>query len=139
MWILVAQAHVQTRRKAGGKMKSFFRTSLAVAAAGLIMASGSVKPLRAATLAAPMSYLQDRDDRRWEEPPSEFDEYARRGYHDGIEGARKDYGNHRSQDPRHRDEFRHPHVPGEFREAYRRGFERGYNVGWDHIMHEERH
>ena len=125
-------------------MNKFSKISLAAAAAGFVLISGSARPVRAAVLANPIGFAQDhddrrdRDDRRWQEPPSEFDEYARRGFHEGIEGARKDYGNHRSQDPRHRDEFRHPHVPGEFREAYRRGFERGYNVGWDHIMHEER-
>ena len=123
-------------------MKNIQKISLAAAAAGLVLVSGSVRPLRAASLAAPISFVQDhddrRDDRRWQEPPSEFDEYARRGFHEGIEGARRDFDNHRSPDPRHRDEFRHPHVPGEFRETYRRGFERGYQVGWDHIMHEER-
>ena len=119
-------------------MKNFSKITLVAVAAGFVLMSGSARPVRAAVLANPTGVIQDRDDRRWQEPPSEFDEYARRGFHDGIEGARKDFGNHRSQDPRHRDEFRHPHVPGEFREAYRRGFERGYNVGWDHIMREER-
>jgi hypothetical protein len=125
-------------------MKNFKNMSLVAVAAGFVLVSGSVRPLRAASLATPISFAQDhddrrdRDDRRWQEPPSEFDEYARRGFHDGIEGAHRDFDNHRSPDPRHRDEFRHPHVEREFRDAYRRGFERGYRTGWDHIEHGER-
>jgi hypothetical protein len=118
-------------------MKRISGISVAVAMAGIGLFSMSARPVHAA---AAGSYVQDRDDddRRWEEPPSEFDEYARKGFHEGIEGARRDFDNHRSPDPRHRDEFRHPHVPGEFKEAYRRGFERGYQTGWDHIQHEVR-
>ncbi len=120
-------------------MRKFSGFSVAVAAAGIGLFTVNARPGIAA-VSAPAGVFQDhdrdRDDRRWQEPPSEFDEFARRGFHDGIEGAHKDYGNHRSPDPRHRDEFRHPRVPREDREAYRRGFERGYQTGWDHIMHE---
>jgi len=64
-----------------------------------------------------------------------LDEVSRRGFHDGIEGARKDYENHRRPDVNNRDEFRHPPVARRDREAYRHGFERGYQVGVDHLMH----
>ena len=47
----------------------------------------------------------------WDAPPQEFREYQQRGYHDGVEGARKDFENHRSPNPKNRDEFRHPNVP----------------------------
>lgn len=77
---------------------------------------------------------QDRDDRGgWDAPPGELNEIQRRGFHDGIEGARRDYDNHRRPDVENRDEYRHPHLPPEAREAYREGFRRGYRVGVRHL------
>jgi ribosome modulation factor len=65
----------------------------------------------------------------WDAPPPGMSEIEQRGYHDGIEGARKDFGNHRRPDVENRDEYRHPDVPRqawqEYREAFRRGYERG--------------
>ncbi len=52
--------------------------------------------------AAPAAYGQER----WEMPPGEFNELQRRGFHDGIEGARRDYGNHRKPDVNNREEYR---------------------------------
>jgi len=69
----------------------------------------------------------------WEQPPAEFREVQRQGFHDGVEGARKDFQNHRRPDVENRDEFRHPHVPGPDRRAYREAFRRGYQAGVDHI------
>ena len=74
---------------------------------------------------------QDRDD--WETPPRELQEIQRQGFHDGIEGARKDADNHRRPDVNNRDEYRNPHISGEQREAYRDGFRRGYEVGVSHL------
>jgi hypothetical protein len=62
------------------------------------------------------------------EAPGRFTEMQRRGFHDGIQGAQKDYGNHRSPDPGNRDEYRNPPVTGEFRHEYREGFRRGYEM-----------
>jgi hypothetical protein len=72
--------------------------------------------------------------RAWDEVPDEFDVLRRQGFHDGIEGARRDYGNHRRPDVDNRDEYRHPNLPPEQREAYREGFRRGYQVGMNHLM-----
>ena len=70
----------------------------------------------------------------WDAPPRELNDLQRQGFHDGIEGARKDFENHRPMDVNNRDEFRHPHLPPEQREAYRDGFRRGYNVAMSHLM-----
>ena len=115
-------------------MKKIAGIWMATALAGACFLSVGAKPLHAAGegVMAPLSYMQDRG---WEEPPQEFDEVSRKGFHDGIEGARKDYDNHRRPDVNNRDEFRHPHVPDHDREAYRHGFERGYQVGVDHLYH----
>lgn len=69
----------------------------------------------------------------WNAPPSEYNEAQRRGFHDGLEGARKDYENHRPPNVNNRDEYRHPNVPKGLREDYRTGFERGYDVGVRHL------
>ena len=72
--------------------------------------------------------------RPWDYVPAEFNEFQRRGFHDGIEGAQKDYGNHRQPNVNNREEYRDPdNVPPPMREAYREGFRRGYDVGWDHL------
>jgi hypothetical protein len=73
-------------------------------------------------------------DRAWDTPPQEFRDIQRQGYHDGIEGARKDYDNHRRPDVNNRDEYRHPHVPDSAKADYREGFRRGYEVAMDHLM-----
>jgi hypothetical protein len=107
---------------------------MVTAVSGVCFIGAGAKPLHAASegLAMPMGYMQDRG---WDAPPPELDEVSRRGFHDGIEGARKDYDNHRRPDVNNRDEFRHPHVPDRDREAYRHGFERGYQVGVEHLYH----
>lgn len=69
----------------------------------------------------------------WDAPPNEFSEVQRRGFHDGIEGARKDYDNHRPPTPENREEYRHPPVQHEFRHDYREAFRRGYMVGVQHM------
>lgn len=73
-------------------------------------------------------------DRAWDTPPQEFRDIQRQGFHDGIEGARKDYDNHRRPDVNNRDEYRHPHVPDSARADYREGFRRGYDTAMDHLM-----
>lgn len=66
--------------------------------------------------------------------PSEFNDAQRRGYQDGIEGARKDYENHRQANVNNRDEYRHPNVAKGLRHDYREGFQRGYDEGVRHMM-----
>lgn len=70
----------------------------------------------------------------WAAPPAELQGVESQGFHDGIEGARRDYENHRPPSVENRDEFRHPNVPHRDRGAYRRGFRRGYDVGVQHLM-----
>jgi len=70
----------------------------------------------------------------WDAPPRELNEIQRMGFHDGVEGARRDFENHRQPNVENRDEYRNPHLPYEQREAYRDGFRRGYRVAMDHLM-----
>lgn len=70
----------------------------------------------------------------WEAPPAEFREAMRRGFHDGVEGARRDFQNHRRPDPNNRDEFRNPKfIAPPDRHDYREGFRRGYDIAVHHI------
>lgn len=70
-----------------------------------------------------------QSNRDWNTPPSYFSDVERRGFRDGIEGARRDYGNHRQPDVNNRDEYRHPNLPRDEWEEYRDGFRRGYQRG----------
>jgi hypothetical protein len=70
----------------------------------------------------------------WDMIPGRFSEIQRRGFQDGMEGARKDVENHRRPDPNNRDEYREPRVPRELQDEYREGFRRGYERAMAHLM-----
>ena len=70
--------------------------------------------------------------RGWDAPPGELREFQRQGFLDGVQGAERDFQNHRIWNVNNRDEFRHPHVPGNVRGDYRAGFKRGYYVTVQH-------
>jgi hypothetical protein len=55
-----------------------------------------------------------------------------------MEGARKDYENHRTPNVNNRDEYRHPNVSKGLRHDYREGFQRGYDDGVRHMMGDRR-
>jgi len=69
----------------------------------------------------------------WDAPPREYNDIQQRGFHDGIEGARKDFGNHRNPDVNNRDEYRHPDLPPGLREPYREAFRHGYQLAVSHL------
>ena len=64
--------------------------------------------------------------RGWDAPPGELRDFQRRGYLDGVQGAERDFENHRIWNVNNRDEFRRPQVPGNVRGDYRDGFKKGY-------------
>lgn len=75
----------------------------------------------------------------WDAPPSDFREAQLHGFHDGVEGARKDFDNHRAPDVNNRHEYRHPPVSRSLRQDYRDGFERGYDRAMAHLMGDRYH
>jgi len=98
-----------------------------------VLLLAGVNPGRATASPAviqPVAYGQERP---WDEPPAELNEAQRRGFHDGIEGARRDRDNGRRPDVDNRDEFRNPHIEPGLREAYRQGFRRGYETAAAHL------
>jgi hypothetical protein len=120
---------------------TMMRNQLAVSALALALSTSGFAMAQPFAAPAPAFQYQDHDhdrDRDWNLPPQQFRDIQRQGYHDGIEGARKDYDNHRRPDVNNRDEYRHPHVPESARADYREGFRRGYDTAWDHMMNNAR-
>jgi|CZKL01.1.fsa_nt_gi hypothetical protein len=102
-------------------------------------ASTNLVTVRAYATPAPSPAAAGVQERGWDEPPSEFRDVQRQGFHDGVEGARKDFDNHRPPSPENRDEYRHPHVSRDARHDYREAFRRGYQVGMQHMMGDRDH
>ncbi|KAA6455716.1 hypothetical protein DYQ86_27250 [Acidobacteria bacterium AB60] len=105
-------------------------TSIALAALTLALATtfGSGSQARAAEPAGAQWNMP------WDQPPSEFKEMERKGFHDGVQGAMKDYDHHRFPDVERRSEYKHPHVDASVREDYRKGYRRGYDDAMKHLM-----
>ncbi|HWZ50632.1 MAG TPA: hypothetical protein VNW54_04130 [Granulicella sp.] len=100
-----------------------------------------VDPLSSpSTIPPPRGYDQGypQGSAGWDTPPQEFRDIQRQGVHDGIEGARRDFDNHRHPDVKNRDEYRHPHVPRSARNDYSEGFERGYEAAIAHLYDRDR-
>ena len=106
---------------------NWFALAMLAVATGVV----SFSPTKAYT-AAPQA--RDYVQQGWDAPPAEFREVQRQGFHDGMEGARKDFDHHRRPDVNNRDEYRHPPVDRAVREDYREGYRRGYEVAMHHLM-----
>jgi hypothetical protein len=111
-------------------MNQAIRKSLAV------LSVAAALSLPASTALAQYGYAPQGYQQGWDAPPAEFREIQRQGFHDGVEGARHDFDNHRFPNVNNRDEFRHPHVPPSARADYREGFRRGYDVAMNHLLHQ---
>lgn len=109
--------------------------ALGVSGVAVAQGNGPSQPFNGSSAAYAQDYDHDHHDQQdWDNPPQEFREAQRKGYHDGVEGARKDFDNHRRPEVSNRDEYRHPNVPRSEREDYREGFRRGYEVAMNHMM-----
>jgi hypothetical protein len=105
----------------------------AIPALALLLAATALGPARAYGVSNGSPAPAVAQERGWDFPPGELNETQRRGFHDGVEGARKDFENHRPANVENREEYRHPQLPGELRDAYRDGFRRGYAVAVSHL------
>lgn len=110
----------------------WFVASVFVVAAGIAIPG---KHLSISASPAPQAYGQQYG---WDAPPGELNEMQRRGFRDGVEGARKDYGNGRRPDVNNREEYRDPDemprdISPDMREVWRDGFRRGYAVAAAHL------
>lgn len=76
---------------------------------------------------------------RWDEPPSEYREAQRSGFHDGIEAARRDFENRRHKDADDHEAYRHPQVERNLVSDYRSAFREGYSRAMHHLKDEGEH
>lgn len=106
-------------------MKNPKSTLLALAAAALLTAG--VTPL-----SVPQAHAQISVQFGWQQPPQEYSPAQRDGFHKGIEDAHHDIQAGRPPDPRRHDDFRHPNVPPDQRDAYRHAFWHGYQSAYQH-------
>lgn len=106
--------------------------ALCVASTGAIKA----KAYEAQPLPSAASY-QDRDQDRWQEPPDAYQDAQRRGFHEGIEAARRDFADHRRTDADDHDVYKHPPVEEHDRQAFREGFREGYHRAIEHMKHDQ--
>lgn len=84
---------------------------------------------------APAGVSQERS---WDEPPQELREAQRKGFHEGVEAARRDFEGRRHKDADDHESYRHPRVERSLRDEYREGFRRGYETAQQHMMGERR-
>jgi len=61
-------------------------------------------------------------------PPPGYTEIAQRGYHDGVEAARRDVARALPPEAKRHPRFRNPPVPPPAWEDYRHGFREGYQA-----------
>ena len=108
-------------------------TRIAVPVLALALsAAGAVASAQYGPPPPPRGYAQGPGG--WDAPPPEFAAAQQRGYRDGVEGARKDFENHRPPNVNNRDEYRHPNfIPRPDRRDYRFGFQRGYDSAVRHM------
>jgi hypothetical protein len=115
------------------KMKWFSIAALTVslvAPAGIITAKAHAAPAPAQA-----GYYQERP---WDQPPDDYRDVQRQGFHDGIEAARNDWERHSHKDADDHERFRHPPVDRQFAGDYRESFKHGYSEAMHH-MKDERH
>jgi hypothetical protein len=98
-----------------------------------VLAFASSFPLVAGARATPQPQAAASGQAGWDTPPPEYREVQRKGFRDGIEGARKDFDNRRPANATNRDEYRHPQVGAGQRDDYRQGFRRGYEAAMQHL------
>jgi hypothetical protein len=123
--------HDVERRYAPMDCRGFRGIAVLLVVFGAVSLNIDVRALGLGTGTMPPSNGQARP--AWDAPPDGWNDHQRRGFHDGIDGAQKDYQNHRRPDVDNRDEYRHPNVPNEAWAVYREGFRRGYDQAMSHL------
>lgn len=114
-------------------------TLFAVSALALSLGAASGGLLARAHASALPAQPQYEGQGRWDEPPSEYRDAQRMGFHDGIEAARRDFDHHSRKDADDHDEYRHPHVERNLVGDYRNAFREGYGRAMHHLRDEEHH
>src|SRR5215475_9722743 len=103
-----------------------------VATGGLKAKASPAQPLPSA------AQYQDRDH-DWDRPPDAYQDAQRRGFHEGIEAARRDFADHRHADADDHEVYKRPPVDEHDRGAFREGFKEGYHRAMEHMRHDRDH
>jgi hypothetical protein len=103
------------------------KSALTLLATAALVAGITVSPL-----ALPIANAQINIHLGWQQPPQDYNDISRRGFHDGIEAARHDLDHGMPPDPHRHGDFRHPPVDHHARDDYRSGFDRGYHAAYEH-------
>ena len=99
-------------------------------------------PAKARAIGAPGGVgaaVAAQDDHGWDAPPTEFREAQRKGFHDGVEAARRDFTEQRPPELERKREFREPPVPPEARDEYRDAFRHAYEMAYKHLSEDREH
>jgi hypothetical protein len=116
--------------------------SLCVVSTGGVKASAhEAQPISGVAISSSAGQYQDRDRDRWDQAPNDYRDAQQRGYHEGVEAARRDFSERRHADADDHRMYKHPPVEGEARRDFREGFREGYRRAMDHMKREggERH
>jgi hypothetical protein len=70
----------------------------------------------------------------WMQPPPEFKEMQRKGFHAGVQAAVKDYDHHKDPDLERHKEYVKPKVDPSYVPDWRDGYKRGYNDAYKHLL-----
>ncbi len=105
--------------------------SIAIAAltAALALPAGFMTTAAYAAPAQPAVF----QERPWDQPPDEYRDAQRQGFHDGIEAARRDWQDHRKKDADDHERYKHPPVDRQMHDQYREGFKHGYSEAMHHM------
>ncbi len=103
------------------------KSTLALLTAATLAVGMTLTPMGVPTANAQISFHLG-----WQQPPQEFNDFQRQGFHAGIQAAHDDLDHGMPPDPHRHWDFRRPHVPPPARDDFRRGFQRGYEMAYDH-------
>lgn len=103
-----------------------------------VAAPGALKATAHEAQPVPSAVQYQDQDRDWDRPRDDWQDAQRRGFHEGIEAARRDFADHRHADADDHPQFKHPPVDRDDVRAFRDGFKEGYRRALDH-MRSDRH
>jgi hypothetical protein len=70
----------------------------------------------------------------WMQPPAEFREMQRKGFHAGVQDAVKDFDHHKDPDMERHKQYVKPKVDRSYVPDWRDGYRRGYNDAYKHLV-----
>jgi hypothetical protein len=107
---------------------------ISVPALALCLASTGTLKVHAQPGGAVGQYQEHPD--HWNEPPNGYSDAQRRGFHEGVEAARRDVQEGRRVDADDHEAYRHPQVEQGQRQEFREGFREGYHRAIEHMKND---